>query len=172
MLMMSNQVADQKVRQFTGRHMLILIVSFFGVILSMNLALAWFALSSWPGLLARNGYRASQSYNQQIAEAQVQRGLHWRSEIAYTGGSIDLAILEADGSLVSGLEVTATIGRPTHDLEDTDYVLLETAGSYRSAADLADGIWTVSILGARDGDIVYRRHFRLLIGMDPGENYE
>lgn len=170
--MMRNQVGDQKHWQFTGRHMLMLIVSFFGVILIMNVALAWLALSSWPGLLARNGYRASQSYNQLIADAQVQSGLHWNSEIAYADGLIDLTIQDADGILVSGLDVTATAGRPTHDREDRDYTLNEIAGAYTAAASLADGVWSVSVLGARDGDIVYRRHFRVLVRVDPGDDHE
>ena len=167
---MSNQSTDQTVREFTGRHMLIIIVSFFGVILAMNIAFAWLALSSWPGLLARNGYRASQSYNQQIAEAAVQSGLHWRSEITFTGDAIDLAIEEADGSPVTGLDVTATAGRPTHDREDIDYVLQEVAGTYTSAADLAGGIWSISVQGARGGNVVYRRHFRVFVRTDAGGN--
>ncbi len=165
---MSNQTADRKVRQFTGRHMLILIVGFFGVILSMNLTLAWFALSSWPGLLDGNGYRASQSYNQRNAEARVQAERGWRAEIVIAGGAFDLTIIGAGGMPVTGLEVTATVGRPTHEGSDTDYVLTETGGSYAAAADLADGVWTISVKGVRDGDTIYRRNFRVLVANGSG----
>ena len=160
---MTNQFVDQKVRQFTGRHMLIILVSFFGVILLMNIVFAWLALGSWPGLLARNGFRASQSYNQQISEAQVQSDLNWRSEIVLVDGSLGLTITDSDGTPVTGLDVKATVGRPTHEGADRDYLLTETGRAYASPAALTDGIWTISVQGAREGNIIYRQDFRISI---------
>ena len=34
-------------RPFTGRHMAIIIISFFAVIIAVNLTMAYFARSSW-----------------------------------------------------------------------------------------------------------------------------
>ena len=41
-------------KEFTGTHMVLLICGFFGTIIAVNLALTWFALGSWTGLVVDN----------------------------------------------------------------------------------------------------------------------
>ena len=36
-------------RRWTGRHVLVALLLFFGVIAAVNGAMVWFALHSWPG---------------------------------------------------------------------------------------------------------------------------
>ena len=60
---------------FTGRHMLLVMVAFFGVTITVNLVLAFFATSSWTGLIVKNSYVASQEYNEKLAEARAQDAL-------------------------------------------------------------------------------------------------
>ena len=47
-------------REFTGWHMAITMIAFFGVIISVNLTMAILASSTWTGLIVKNGYVASQ----------------------------------------------------------------------------------------------------------------
>ncbi|HLA02420.1 MAG TPA: FixH family protein, partial [Aestuariivirga sp.] len=46
------------IRTFTGWHMAAITISFFAVIIAVNLTLAVFASSSWSGLVVANSYVA------------------------------------------------------------------------------------------------------------------
>ncbi len=160
---MTIQTPEPRVREFTGRHMLIILICFFGVITAMNLTFAWFALGSWPGLLEQNGYQGSQSYNSQIAESRVQRELRWRSEISFSNGNLELIIKTPDGVTVSDLEIVAAVGRPTHELENSDILLAETDGAYATTIMLEEGQWVIAIRASLEGNVVYRRNFRIRV---------
>ena len=43
-------------RTFTGWHMAVITISFFAVIIAVNLTLAVFASTSWTGLVVANSY--------------------------------------------------------------------------------------------------------------------
>ncbi|MBL4756662.1 MAG: FixH family protein [Rhizobiales bacterium] len=160
---MTIQTPERQVREFTGRHMLIILICFFGVIITMNLTFAWLALGSWPGLLEQNGYQGSQSYNSQIAESRIQRELRWRSEISFTNGNLELTIKTPDGAAVPDLEIIAAVGRPTHELENSDIQLVENGGAYAAAVALEEGQWVIAIRARLEGDVVYRRNFRIRV---------
>ncbi len=49
-------------KEFTGRHMWLLAVSFFGVIISVNIVMAVSAARTWTGLVVENSYVASQEF--------------------------------------------------------------------------------------------------------------
>ncbi len=59
------------VRPLTGWHVLAMFVAFFGVIIAVNITMAWKAISTFPGLEVENGYVASQSFD---AEMAAQKG--------------------------------------------------------------------------------------------------
>jgi len=61
-------------RKLTGRHVLLIFVAAFGVIISVNLVLAYSAVNTFPGLEVRNSYVASQTFNDRKA-AQEALGL-------------------------------------------------------------------------------------------------
>ena len=50
-------------RPLTGWHVLAMFVAFFGVIIAVNLTLAWQAISTFPGLEVENSYVASQTFD-------------------------------------------------------------------------------------------------------------
>ena len=52
----------QAPREFTGKHMLLLAVGFFGVIISVNVLMAVLSATSWTGLVVQNSYVASQEF--------------------------------------------------------------------------------------------------------------
>jgi len=123
-------------REFTGRHMLYLVLAFFAVIIAVNGALAFFATSSWTGLLAKNGYVASQDYNDVLAAADRQRREGWQSDLAAARDGLEFTLRDAVSRPLDGLLVTAHIGRRIHENEDRD-LSLESLGeghyAYRGA---------------------------------------
>ena len=49
--------------ELTGRKVLAITVSAFGVIIAVNVTLAWQAIATFPGLEVDNGYVASQTFD-------------------------------------------------------------------------------------------------------------
>ena len=62
----------ERSREFTGRHMLVIMVAFFSVIIAVNLTMAFFARSSWTGAVVENTYVASQQFNRKAAEGRAR----------------------------------------------------------------------------------------------------
>jgi len=68
-------------RQLTGRHVLMIFVGAFTVIIGVNIALAYNAVRTFPGLEVKNSYVASQEFNTRRA-AQVALG--WTVDLRHT----------------------------------------------------------------------------------------
>ena len=62
-----------KARRFTGWHMTTILVAFFAVVITVNIVMARFALSTFGGTVVENSYVASQHYNEWLARAAAQR---------------------------------------------------------------------------------------------------
>ena len=134
-------------RPITGRTVLLIAVSAFGVVIAANMALVVAATGSFPGLIVKNSYVASQDWD---ARTEAQRALGWQARVGHAGGRLAVRI-EADGAPVTGLAVAALVGRPATDAEDRRIALVETAGSYAAPVDLDPGLWRVA-LEATDGE--------------------
>ena len=63
-----------KERKLTGKHVLMIFAGAFGVIISVNLVLAYSAIKTFPGLEVKNSYVASQTFNERKA---AQEALGW-----------------------------------------------------------------------------------------------
>lgn len=154
-----------KRREFTGFHMALCIGSFFAVIIAVNLTLAVFANTTWSGLIVKNGYVASQQYNDVLAQARKQKALGWKAALAIENGELVFKISDRNGAEIGGLDVRARIGRPAHGNEDVDVKFLPGAGSvYIATPDLGDGQWDVDLIADNGNGIRFRRIFKLLIG--------
>ena len=69
-------------REFTGWHMLGLMVGGFGIIIAVNLTLAWNAIATFPGLETRNSYVISQSFQADRAaqnEKMPYKMIQWKT---------------------------------------------------------------------------------------------
>jgi len=133
-----------RTKELTGRKVLIIAVSAFGVILAANLTMMFAATGTFPGLVVKNSYVASQEWNERTA---AQRALGWRAEAAMTDGGLAVRFTDADGEPVRGLSVSAVIGRPASQAGDQRLELVEGDGVYRADVLLADGLWRVEIHG-------------------------
>lgn len=163
---MNTQSPKQK--EFTGRHMLFLMLAFFGVIIAVNLTMARFATSSWTGLVVKNSYVASQAFNRELAEAKKQAARGWTGDIRFTDGAIELSLVDSNGAGVSLDTALVEVGRPA--FEQVDHKLTMTSygnGIYRAADPLARGVWQISVRATSSaGD--YRLDKRLIVG-DAGQ---
>ncbi len=65
------------IREFTGRHMLLVMIGMFGTIIAVNLVMARYAVETFGGTVVDNSYVASQDYNRWLADARAQKALGW-----------------------------------------------------------------------------------------------
>ena len=79
--------------KFTGYHMIACMVAFFSVIMFANFTMAWYASSSWTGLVVKNSYVASQNFNEKLQAARLQNARGWNSTFSYSNNLIGLQIL-------------------------------------------------------------------------------
>lgn len=148
---------------FTGRHMLAVVLLFFGVIISVNVVMAVAATGTFPGLIVKNSYVASQNYNDVLASARTQARSGWAMELSAPAGRLEIRLSRGDGAPVDGLEVTAIAGRPSSTRYDQVIAFAGSGGLYRAAKHLDAGQWEVDVEARRDGALVFRDRRRLFI---------
>lgn len=146
---------------FTGRHMLAVVLLFFGTIVSVNVVMVVSATGTFPGLVVKNSYIASQNYNRTLAEARTQDQAGWRMELDEDGGILSLRLADRDGVPLRRLAVTAEVGRPTTTEEDRIVVLAEVGDGYRAAEALPAGLWEIAIEAREDGARVFGARQRI-----------
>ncbi|ARS28911.1 FixH family protein [Sphingomonas sp. KC8] len=130
-------------RPFTGRHMGIAMVAFFGVIISVNLLMATLATRSFGGLIVANGYVASRQYNGWLEAARTQDALGWTAAVARADGGVEL-IATAEGAALDGAAVTATASHPLGRLPARSLRFRAIGqGRYQSIEPLPAGRWRV-----------------------------
>jgi nitrogen fixation protein FixH len=129
-------------RKFTGRHAAAIFIGAFGIIISVNLALAWNAVATFPGLEVKNSYIASQSFDDRRA---AQEALGWQAEAALEDGYLVLSIRDSAGAPVQPHRFEALVGRPTHVRQDFRPELTFDGRDFVGPADLGEGYWTVRV---------------------------
>ena len=138
----------------TGRHVLLAMLAFFGVIFAVNGAFLYFALGSYSGVVAVEPYRKGLAYNERIAADQKQLALGWSPVLEMSlDGAVNLTLADRDRSPVTGLLVTAEIGRPSTSAEDIKVPLEEISpGQYVARIPArAPGNWVLSVTAVRPG---------------------
>lgn len=136
-------------RQLTGRHVLAIFLGAFGVIVAVNLLLAWQAIRTFPGLEVQNSYVASQGFNTRLAN---QNRLGWQTRVEVVGGELRLLIDGPDGRPAEVASLTAILGRPTHTREDTVPVFERMLGGFAAPVELSPGNWNLRLVAtAPDG---------------------
>jgi nitrogen fixation protein FixH len=131
--------------QFTGWHMIAVMVLFFGTIISVNIVMAFFATSTWTGLVVKNSYVASQHFNEVTAERRKSAELGWQAVIGYRDGALTLN-LSRDGKALSLDGVTAMVGHPATSREDRKLELASMGGGlYSAETALAPGLWQADL---------------------------
>ena len=145
-------------REFTGWHMLGLMVGGFGIIIAVNLTLAYNAVATFPGLETRNSYVVSQAFE---ADRAAQNALRWDVEASIVDGTLTVAIADADGNPVQADVTRATLGRATHTGEDSTPDFTWNGTTMTAPVTAGEGYWNLRLeLIAPDGT-KFRRRFPL-----------
>jgi len=151
-------------RELTGRHVLMIMLAFFGVIIAVNLTNAFLASRSWTGSVAENTHVASQQFNAKAAEARAQAALGWKSRLSIADGKISYWLTDAAGKPIRAKTATANVRRPTYASEDQSVALtLQPDGALAAPVHLRDGLWSIEILADVGLEAPYRDTRRLTL---------
>lgn len=146
-------------RKLTGRHVLAITVTAFAIIIGANMAMLMAATGTFPGLVVKNSYIASQEWNGR-AGAQVTLG--WQARVGYADGALHVTLSDRAGRPVEGAELTARIGRPSDARSDRTLVLTPDGAGYSARLELAPGRWLIDV--ATLSDPKFRQQVVLLTG--------
>lgn len=144
-------------RPFTGRHMTIILVTFFAVVIGVNVLMARFAVSSFGGTVVDNSYVASQNFNDWLAEARAQKALGWSVTVDKDrDGRAIVDARDAAGRMFPDGRVTAIARHPLGRLPDRT-ISFTRGEDGRFVADqrLDAGRWTM-VVTVVDGGHTFR----------------
>ncbi len=143
-------------RRFTGRHMVTILIGFFGVVIAVNLLMVRMAIGTFGGTVVDNSYVASQNFNNWLAQARAERTLGWRIEVARDGGDhLAVTVRDAAGAPLPAAQVTALARHPLGRKPERIMRFSDSgAARFRSTASLGAGRWQVIVTIESDGRTV------------------
>lgn len=141
--------------EITGRQVAVFTVGAFGIIIAVNLVMAWKAVSTFPGVEAPNTFVASQEFD---IRREAQERLGWTVAPLHEGSRVKLAITDAAGQPVEVASLDVLIGRPTSSRDDVTPAFTFVGGIYEAPVDLAPGQWMLKLSAvAKDGTLFEQR---------------
>lgn len=147
-----------------ARWVLVLVLSFFSVIIAVNVFMAVVANRNWTGLVVKSAYVEGQVFNEKLAEARQQAALNWHSDFGYQGGTLSFSIFDDKGQSQAFQSATAKVGRPANEQSDMTLVFQpQGTGTLASAQVLEPGLWSISIEAISAQGQIYRRDLRLYV---------
>ncbi len=129
--------------KFTGKHMALVFIGGFGVVIAVNLVMASYAVSSFHGTVVDNSYVASQKYNGWLAKAEASRALGWEVRAEHRA---DGRVVLMTTGVPAGATVRAQAERPLGTRETAPLSFAaDGAGRWVSTAPLAAGRWSLRL---------------------------
>jgi nitrogen fixation protein FixH len=156
-----------------GRHVLLGLIAFFGVMFLANGIFVYFAVATFSGGDTSKPYQKGLHYNQMIAADARQAERGWQTDVAYDDktGRLTLSFVDKATAPIAGLHIAAELSRPATDKEDRRVVFREVSqGIYDATVDLPPGLWVLSIASRRKGGDradVYRLKRRMFVAERP-----
>jgi nitrogen fixation protein FixH len=132
--------------RLTGKHILLILLAFFGIVSAVNGAFIYFALRTGPGEEQGASYEAGLRYNAILSEERSQDALRWRHQSQFENGALRVSISDKDGAPIAGLSVTGNFGRPASNGDDKSLAFKEIdAGLYEAElAKSGPGSWVLA----------------------------
>lgn len=152
---------------FTGKHMLAIMVAFFGVIITVNLVMARFAVTTWSGLVVPNTYVASQEFNGRAAQSRAIAALGYQAELSSNADGLSIVFTDDKGAAAFADSIFVQLRRPVGTDQDREMVLMrDPDGIFRATGSLAEGEWIATVTATRNNETLYKRGHRFHVRAD------
>lgn len=157
-------------REITGRFVLIAVVSFFLVVIGVNVVMMRLAITTLPGTEVESAYSAGLAYQKEIQAAHEQNARGWKVDAHIDrkpdgGAVIVLHASDAGSAPLTGLAFSGHFERPTDRRADQPLQVVERGeGDYRGTAKgMAPGQWDLVIEADADGKRMFLSHNRVVL---------
>ena len=159
------QKTTSKPGEFTGRHMLAIMVAFFGVVVSVNMFMAYKASTTWTGLVVPNSYVASQNFEIEKQKRAVQAKLGWQVLLSVDDNRLAVGLRDEQGTAIEGAAVVVKLTRPLTDRDDMTITLKAAdAGRFVSEETLLAGDWLADVsISTAGSEASWRQTFRFTV---------
>lgn len=144
-------------KKITGPRVLTFMVAFFGVVIAVNVGMAYQAGRTFPGLEEEtgNGYDESQAFDKIMRE---QIALGWKIDLAYANRTLTVTFRGKDGAEAQVGGMALLIGRPTEASDDQRPQFVQSGPVFTAPLTLAPGKWMVKVNArAKDGTEFHQR---------------
>ncbi|NDW00630.1 FixH family protein [Salipiger sp. PrR002] len=152
--------AQDSGRKLTGWHVLAIFGGAFGVIIAVNIALAWNAIATFPGLEVKNSYVASQTFDVRRAE---QEALGWTAQAEVREEAVVLRFTDVDGQPVKPADLSVKLGRSTHVKDDHTPEFFWDGRQFVAADALAPGHWNVWVNAHADDGTLFEQRLEFFV---------
>jgi len=147
-------------KPLTGRKVLFIALSAFGVVVAVNIALAVSAVRTFPGLEVKNSYVASQNFDEDRA---AQLALGWDVAAGWEDGVLSIAFTDPDGQPVELRELNALVGWATSTRDDFSPEFTFNGTRYETPRDMAAGNWNIRVKAIAADGTEFRQRIPLYI---------
>lgn len=130
-----------------GWHVLVIMLSFFGVMFAVNGVFLYHAIVSFPGEDVKKSYVQGLTYNDTLATRAAQAELGWSAELGLQDEDLVFRLQDAAGAPLSNLAVIGELRRnATQDADQAVIFQPVGAGEYRvENVQLEIGQWTLRV---------------------------
>jgi nitrogen fixation protein FixH len=156
-------------RSLTGRHVLLLLLGFFGTVFAVNGVLVRAAVSTFGGVETASSYKAGLQFAHEVAVAERQNALHWQVSGKLTRDGTGQAVLDvtardAHGAPLAGLTADARLAHPADErLDRAIEVRAVAAGVFHGQAAAQPGQWDLIVDLYRGDKRLFRSQSRVTL---------
>ena len=131
--------SKKQARELTGKHVLLMVCAFFGVIFVANAIMFYWAFGTFRGEDTKRSYRQGLAYNQTIEKRAAQIAGGWTADITINpDNTLSLKITDRDGKIIGGLKISGRLKHPAETDLDVELKFTQAAdGSYVARLDKA-----------------------------------
>lgn len=150
-------------REITGKMVLTGFVAAFGLIITVNLFMAYSAVSTFPGVVERQPYVASQTFD---ADRKSQQALGWTVAPAYDAdrGALVLSVREEATGLPGDVaELSVLVGRATDASQDLRPEFQRHGDDFIAAARLEPGYWVLMVDARAADGTAFKQRLRIFV---------
>lgn len=135
----------------TGRHVLLMLLTFFGVIGLVNAYFITVALKTLPGIEVKSPFEQNQKFNRGLEAIASQDRKGWQVDVI-TGGlkassPLTVQLRDRSGVAILGMKVSVALQRPTDARFDHQLELKEQGNGVYAVGlpEVEPGLWRIAV---------------------------